>query len=77
MDRRIQTLRAELETTDLLHEMRRLVVAVSGGPDSVCLLQLLYEWAGDVDEPPELLVGHVHHGIRGVEADRDADFVEC
>ena len=76
MDRRTQTLRAELEKTDLLHEMRRLVVAVSGGPDSVCLLQLLHEWAGDVDEPPELLVGHVHHGIRGVEADRDAEFVE-
>ncbi len=76
MDRRIQSLRAELETTDLFHEVRRLVVAVSGGPDSVCLLQLLHEWAGDVGEPPELLVGHVHHGIRGVEADRDADFVE-
>lgn len=44
-----------------------LCVALSGGADSVALLCLL---AGD----PALSAVHVHHGIRGAEADRDADF---
>ncbi|MBE6702519.1 MAG: tRNA lysidine(34) synthetase TilS [Ruminococcaceae bacterium] len=44
-----------------------LCVALSGGADSVALLAML---AGD----PHLCAVHVHHGIRGAEADRDADF---
>ena len=44
-----------------------LCVGLSGGADSVALLCLL---AGD----PLLSAVHVHHGIRGAEADRDADF---
>lgn len=44
-----------------------LCVALSGGADSVALLLML---AGD----PLLSAVHVHHGIRGEEADRDADF---
>ncbi len=51
----------------------KVVVGVSAGRDSVCLLHLLYEirhiYALD------LLVFHVNHGIRGAEADRDEDFV--
>lgn len=44
-----------------------LCVALSGGADSTALLCLL---SGD----PQLSAVHVHHGIRGAEADRDADF---
>jgi tRNA(Ile)-lysidine synthase len=51
----------------------RLAVAVSGGSDSVGLLRAL------VDVAPEiglvLSVAHLHHGIRGAEADADAAFV--
>ena len=50
-----------------------LVVGVSGGPDSLCLLHLLRRLA------PELRlwlhVAHLHHGLRGAEADADAAFV--
>jgi tRNA(Ile)-lysidine synthase len=51
---------------------QKVLVALSGGPDSVALLHLLR-----ADEL-ELQVGaaHVHHGIRGEEADRDASFCE-
>jgi tRNA(Ile)-lysidine synthase len=51
----------------------RLGVAVSGGADSVALLLALLarrESLGLV-----LAVVHVHHGLRGAEADRDRDFV--
>jgi tRNA(Ile)-lysidine synthetase-like protein len=50
-----------------------LIVGVSGGPDSLCLLHLLRRLA------PELRlwlhVAHLHHGLRGAEADADAAFV--
>ncbi len=52
----------------------RLGVAVSGGADSVALLRALLarvEALGLI-----LSVVHVHHGIRGKEADRDRDFVQ-
>ena len=57
----------------LIDKGDKIIVGVSGGVDSVCLLHLLYE----IRKPWELslYVLHVHHGIRGSEADRDASFV--
>jgi len=49
---------------------QRVLVALSGGPDSVALLYLLR--SPDLDL--ELEAAHVHHGIRGEEADGDAAF---
>ncbi|HEY0794980.1 MAG TPA: tRNA lysidine(34) synthetase TilS [Acidisarcina sp.] len=52
----------------------RLTVAVSGGADSVALLRALLT---ERTRPGLVLsVAHVHHGIRGAEADEDAAFVE-
>ncbi|HED65486.1 MAG TPA: tRNA lysidine(34) synthetase TilS [Planctomycetes bacterium] len=50
----------------------RLLLALSGGADSVLLLHLL---AG-AQPKPEVIACHVDHGLRGEESDRDADFVE-
>ena len=47
-----------------------VIVGVSGGVDSVVLLDLLQR-AGFA----QLIVAHFHHGLRGKEADRDAEFV--
>lgn len=46
-----------------------LIVAVSGGPDSVALLALLAEWAGQ--GRPQLLAVTVDHGLR-LEAAQEA-----
>lgn len=51
----------------------RVLIAVSGGPDSVCLLHLLSELREELDL--RLGVAHVQHGIRGEEAREDARFV--
>lgn len=51
----------------------RVMVAVSGGADSVALLRILQARAGEIGLV--LSVVHVHHGIRGSEADSDAEFV--
>ncbi|MBK7947503.1 MAG: tRNA lysidine(34) synthetase TilS [Deltaproteobacteria bacterium] len=52
----------------------RVLVAVSGGRDSCVLLELLRRSAQA--RGLELVVAHVHHGLRGEEADRDAVLVE-
>jgi tRNA(Ile)-lysidine synthase len=52
-----------------------VVVAVSGGPDSVALLQLLVSLQAQYRIVLHVL--HVHHGLRGPEADGDAVFVEA
>lgn len=57
------------------HGFKRLLLAVSGGLDSICLAHyftenreaLGIEWLG---------IAHVHHGLREKTADRDAEFVE-
>ncbi len=51
-------------------QSQRIVVALSGGADSVALLHLLADPSLGLD----LVAAHVHHGIRGAEADADAAF---
>lgn len=51
-----------------------LLVAVSGGADSMCLLYALHEVSARLRI--RLEVAHVNHGIRGDAADADAAFVE-
>ena len=59
----------------LLGEKERIVVGLSGGPDSVALLHALLELAsGRAGRTWELLAVHVHHGVRGEAADDDAYF---
>ena len=58
------------------HGFKRLLLAVSGGLDSICLAHYFIcnkeafgiEWLG---------IAHVHHGLREGTADRDAAFVEA
>ena len=51
---------------------RGVLVALSGGADSVLLFHLLHGYASARGIP--LAAAHIHHGIRGEEAERDADF---
>lgn len=52
----------------------RILVACSGGLDSVVLLYVLREISHDV--PLELGIAHVNHMLRGQESERDEDFVK-
>jgi tRNA(Ile)-lysidine synthase len=58
---------------DLVAKGDRLLVGVSGGPDSVALLHVLCELRDELRL--ELEVAHLQHGVRGQEAREDARFV--
>jgi tRNA(Ile)-lysidine synthase len=53
----------------------KLVVAVSGGADSVCLLHILAQRRGELDL--ELHVAHLNHQLRGAESDADTSYVSA
>lgn len=58
---------------DLIRSHQRILVGVSGGADSLCLLCVLCRLKEELSL--ELVVVHVHHMLRGAAADRDSDFV--
>lgn len=64
-----------LRQYSLFSQGDRIAVGVSGGADSVALLRFLaalrpqFGW--------DLVVCHIHHGLRGAEADRDECFVRA
>lgn len=64
-----------LAVAGLLSPGAVLVVGVSGGPDSVCLLHLLTRLAPA--HQLHLWVAHLDHGLRGKEGKEDARFVQA
>ena len=63
---------AFMEKNNMLEGLSGMVIGLSGGADSVCLLLLLKRLA--TEKGMELKAVHVHHGIRGDEADGDLEF---
>ncbi len=61
-----------VERYAMLSHGDRVVVGLSGGADSVCLLSLLCSLREKYSLT--LIAAHVNHGIRGDEAKRDEDF---
>ena len=59
----------------MIEENDIIIVGVSGGADSVCLLRVLLEIGKVI--PITIQVVHVEHGIRGWEAYEDMEFVEA
>ncbi len=73
----LATVRAAIDEHRLLPSSGVVVVGVSGGPDSVCLLHVLRrlcEPAGPY-AGVRLHVAHLDHGLRGETGRADADFV--
>ncbi|HYF81905.1 MAG TPA: tRNA lysidine(34) synthetase TilS [Clostridia bacterium] len=58
---------------NMLNAGDKIVVGVSGGPDSLCLLHVLKELCGEYG--CSLYAAHLNHKFRGEAADADAVFV--
>ena len=65
---------AYIKQNKMIKKKDMILAGVSGGSDSMAMLHILRELQEEVDF--SLKVVHVHHGIRGQEADRDSRFVE-
>jgi tRNA(Ile)-lysidine synthase len=64
---------AFLRRNNLMLLGESIVVGVSGGADSVCLLHILAKWQREFDI--KLYAAHLNHQLRGVESDEDAEYV--
>jgi len=70
----INKVRAYIHHHKMIEKGERVVVAVSGGADSMALLAVLHRLRNDL--AIELVAAHMNHGLRGRDADEDADLVK-
>jgi tRNA(Ile)-lysidine synthase len=62
-----------IQRYSLIQREELVVVGVSGGADSVCLLHVLARWRKRLGI--RLRAAHLNHQIRGIESEADAEFV--
>lgn len=73
MNKFIAKVNNTIEKYGMIEEGDTVILAVSGGPDSICLLDIFNLIQNNYNI--SLIVAHVHHGIREKEADVEARFV--
>lgn len=62
-----------VEDNSIIQNGMHIVLGISGGPDSMCMLHMLIRLSKEMDI--KLYVCHVNHGIRGEDAGLDESFV--
>ncbi len=66
----VKQVRLLIEKQGMLKPGDKVLIGVSGGPDSIALLHILWTLKDDMGIIP--MVAHLNHQLRGGEADRDA-----
>ncbi|ERI08753.1 tRNA(Ile)-lysidine synthetase [Aneurinibacillus aneurinilyticus ATCC 12856] len=74
MEYLLEQLKKTIQAHGLLKTGDTIVVAVSGGPDSVALLHALTRLRQEFEYT--IAAAHVNHQFRGEEADEDCDYVQ-
>lgn len=70
----LEKVREYVKQYEMLKKEDRVILGVSGGADSVCLLFVLLELQKTIGF--EMVVVHVNHGLRGTVADEEQAYVE-
>lgn len=63
-----------INSNKLINQNDKIIIGVSGGPDSLCLLNILYEIKDKYNL--DLYIIHINHNLRGKESLGDQIFVE-
>lgn len=69
-----EKVRKYIRDNQMLKAGDRVLAGVSGGGDSMAMLHILWRLSGELDFFLEAV--HVHHGIRGAEANRDMELAK-
>lgn len=64
---------SHIEKYNMISEGDTVILAVSGGADSMCMLHFFKDYS--IKTNINIICAHVNHGIRGKEADSDEEFV--
>jgi tRNA(Ile)-lysidine synthetase-like protein len=75
VSRAFEKVRSFVKRNSMLRDARAVVIAVSGGADSVALLDMLMRIASV--EPYLIHVAHLNHLLRGTDSTADAEFVRA
>ena len=57
---------------DLLFDAKKILIALSGGADSVFALHFFYKYKKKFNI--EIIAAHINHNLRGSESDKDENF---
>ncbi|MCY6960340.1 tRNA lysidine(34) synthetase TilS [Clostridium brassicae] len=70
----IEKIMNTIKQNAMFKEGDKVIVGVSGGPDSICLLHVLYTLKEELRIT--LAAAHINHCLRGEEADKDEEYVK-
>lgn len=70
----VEEVRRNIARYELIKPGERVIVGVSGGPDSVALLHVLHTLAPELEL--SLWVAHLNHELRGGESEADLEYVQ-
>lgn len=73
-DKLITKIEESFLKNDKIKRNDTLIIGLSGGEDSMCLFDIFYKLMDTYEY--NMVAIHVHHGIRGEDADRDLAFVK-
>ena len=73
MSKFIKKIQNTAHQNNLWKKSSRIVIGVSGGPDSICLLDILAELGPKYDL--QIIIAHVNYGLRGKDSQRDETLV--
>lgn len=69
-----ERVKSNIEKYKLIEEFDKVVIGVSGGHDSMALLYVLKSLKSEFKF--EIIIAHINHGVRGIEADDDEEYVK-
>jgi len=70
----IKKVKSTIDKYQMIIPYEKIVVGVSGGPDSICLLHILYRLKEELKI--ELIGAHFNHGLRPGEDEKETEFVK-
>ena len=68
----LDEVRKFIKQYQLINTQDKILIGLSGGPDSVCLLYALNALKEEFSL--KLYIGHLNHSLRGRESDQDQEF---